>query len=466
MAGYLDLLRERVVIFDGATGTNLQLRGLGPDDFGSPALEGCNEALVMTRPDVVQDLHRSFFDVGVDAVETNSFGAFGVVLGEYQIADRAAELARRSADLAVEVARDYSTPDRPRFVAGSLGPGTKFPSLGQISFSDLRDAYEIEARALLEGGVDLLLVETVFDLLGAKAALVACRRAMTATGRQVPLQAQVTIELTGRMLPGTEIGAALCALDALGPDVIGINCATGPVEMYEPLRHLSENSRRPISTMPNAGLPSVVDGKMHYDLTPDALAEHLYRFATEFGVAVIGGCCGTTPAHLEAVVDKCFGLEAKRRDVIFEPGAASLYSFVPFDQDVSFLVIGERTNANGSKRFREAMLAGDFETTTAMARDQVREGAHLIDVCVDYTGADGVSDMREVLSRLWTQSTVPVVIDSTESNVVRTALELIGGRAVINSVNLEDGDAGRDAPRCLLVARKGARSRGHLHVHR
>ena len=395
----------------------------------------------MSRPDVVQDLHRSFFEVGVDVVETDSFGAFPVVLAEYQIAERTAELAKRSAEIAVEVARDFSTADRPRFVAGSIGPGTKFPSLGQITFADLRDAYEVEARALLEGGVDLLIVETAFDLLGAKAALVACRRAMHAAGRDVPLQAQVTIELTGRMLPGTEIGAALCALDALRPDVIGINCATGPVEMYEPLRHLSEHSRRPVSTMPNAGLPSVVEGKMHYDLTPDALAEHLYRFATEFGVSVIGGCCGTTPAHLKAVVDKCFGLEATHRDVNFEPGAASLYSFVPFDQDVSFLVIGERTNANGSKKFREAMLAADFETTTAMARDQVREGAHMIDVCVDYTGADGVADMREVMSRLATQSTVPVVVDSTEANVVTAALELVGGRAVINSVNLEDGDA-------------------------
>ena len=276
----------------------------------------------MSRPDVVQDLHRSFFEVGVDVVETDSFGAFPVVLAEYQIAERTAELARRSAELAVEVARDFSTADRPRFVAGSIGPGTKFPSLGQITFADLRDAYEVEARALLEGGVDLLIVETAFDLLGAKAALVACRRAMRATGREVPLQAQVTIELTGRMLPGTEIGAALCALDALRPDVIGINSATGPVEMYEPLRHLSEHSRRPISTMPNAGLPSVVEGKMHYDLTPDTLAEHLYRFATEFGVSVIGGCCGTTPAHLKAVVDKCFGLEATRRNVQFEPGTA------------------------------------------------------------------------------------------------------------------------------------------------
>jgi 5-methyltetrahydrofolate--homocysteine methyltransferase len=440
VAGYLDLLAERVTIFDGATGTNLQLRGLGPDDFGGPALEGCNELLVATRPDVVQDLHRSFLDVGVDVIETDSFGAFPVVLAEYGIAERAAELARRSAELAREVARGYSTPGHPRFVAGSIGPGTKFPSLGQITFADLRDAYLVEATALLEGGVDLLLVETAFDLLGAKAALAACRRAMVATGITVPLQVQVTIEVTGRMLPGTEIAAALCALEAMRPDVIGLNCATGPVEMYEPLRYLTAHSRRPVSVLPNAGLPSVVDGKMHYDLTPDDLAEHLHRFATELGVAAIGGCCGTTPAHLDAVVKRCSGLAAPRRAVEHEPGAASLYSFVPFEQELSFLVIGERTNANGSKRFREAMLAGDFDTTTAMARDQVREGAHLIDVCVDYTGADGVADMREVMSRLATQSAAPVVIDSTETAVVRTALELLGGRAVINSVNLEDGD--------------------------
>ncbi|MGP8162804.1 MAG: methionine synthase [Acidimicrobiales bacterium] len=440
MAGYLDLLAERVVIFDGATGTNLQLRGLGPDDFGGPALEGCNEVLVVTRPDVVRDLHRSFLEVGVDVIETDSFGAFPTVLAEYEIAERSAELARRSAELAREVAHGYSTPDHPRFVAGSIGPGTKFPSLGQISFATLRDAYEIEAAALLEGGVDLLCVETAFDLLGAKAALVACRHAMAVTGITVPLQVQVTIELTGRMLPGTEIAAALCTLEAMRPDVVGLNCATGPVEMYEPLRYLSAHSLLPVSVLPNAGLPAVVEGKMHYDLTPDELAEHLHHFATELGVSAIGGCCGTTPAHLDAVVRRCQGLEPVHRHVEHEAGAASLFSFVPFDQELSFLVIGERTNANGSKRFREAMLAGDFDTTTAMARDQVREGAHLIDVCVDYTGADGVADMREVMSRISTQSTAPVVIDSTEPAVVRTALELVGGRALLNSVNLEDGD--------------------------
>jgi 5-methyltetrahydrofolate--homocysteine methyltransferase len=440
MASYRDLLAQRVVIYDGAMGTSIQGYDLGPDDFGGASLEGCPEMLVVHRPDVISEIHASFLEAGVDVIETNSFGAFPVVLSEYGIADRTFELAKASAALARKVAHGYSTPDRPRFVAGSIGPGTKFPSLGQIRFSDLRDGYETEARGLIEGGVDLLLVETAYDLLGAKAALIACRRAMQAVGREVPLQVQVTIELTGRMLPGTEIAAALNALSAMRPDVIGLNCATGPVEMYEPVRYLSSHSALPISTLPNAGLPSVLDGHMHYDLTPDQLAEHLYTFVTELGVSVIGGCCGTTPAHLKAVVDKCGGLVPTHREVTVEPGASSLYNLVPFEQDSSFLVIGERTNANGSRRFRDAMLSGDFETTTAMGRDQIKEGAHLLDVCVDYTGADGVHDMDEVISRLATQSSVPIVIDSTEPKVIQTALEWLGGRSVLNSVNLEDGD--------------------------
>ncbi len=454
MQSYLDLVKERVVIFDGALGTNLQLLGLNADDFGGPAFEGCNEILVATRPEIIKDLHRSFLAVGVDVIETDSFGSLSVVLAEYGIAERAYELSLTSAKLAREVADEFSTPEHPRFVAGSIGPSTKAPSLAQIPFADLRDSYEEQARGLLEGGVDLLLVETCFDLLGAKAAMIGSRRAMAKIGRSVPIQVQVTIELTGRMLPGTEIAAALCALDAMHPDVVGMNCATGPAEMYEPLRYLAEHSRIPISTLPNAGLPSVLEGKMHYDLTPDQLAEHLHHFVTELGVSVIGGCCGTTPEHLRAVVERCGGLVPKRREPVFEPGAASLYSFVAFDQELSFLSIGERTNANGSLKFRRAMLEGDFDTTTAMAKDQIREGSHTIDVCVDYTGADGVSDMYEVMSRLATQSSVPIVIDSTEPPVVETALQWLGGRAVLNSVNLEDGDAeGTRLDRFLSLAR-------------
>jgi 5-methyltetrahydrofolate--homocysteine methyltransferase len=430
-----------VLIFDGATGTNLQLRQLSADDFGGDNFEGCNELLVATRPDVLEDLHRSFFDVGVDVVETDSFGSFSVVLAEYGIADRAHELAFESAAIARRVADSYASANDPKFVAGSMGPGTKFPTLGQITYDDLSASYEELAYGLLEGGVDLLLIETMFDLLSGKAAIAACHRAMARHGRVVPIQAQVTIELTGRMLPGTEIGAALAALSPLGVDVFGLNCATGPVEMYEPLRTLSDNAVMPLSCMPNAGLPSVVDGHMHYDLTPEALAEHLSKFVTEYGVQVVGGCCGTTPEHLRQVVQAIRPLSAAKRSPVPEPAVTSIYSAVSYQQDRSVLLVGERTNANGSKKFRDAMLEGDWDTCVDIGREQIKEGAHVIDVCVDYTGADGVSDMNEVMSRFATQSSVPIMIDTTEAPVARQALTWLGGKAMLNSVNLEEGDA-------------------------
>jgi len=455
-AAYLEAVRRRVVIFDGAMGTSLQLQDLTAEDFGGPALEGCNEALVLTRPDAVAAVHRSFLDAGVDVVETDAFGAFRVVLAEYDLQDRVEEINLAAARIAREAADEAAARDgRPRWVAGNLGPGTRFPTLAQIPYLDLRDAYQEQAAALLAGGVDLLLVETVYDLLQAKAALNACKRAMVAAGRRVPLQVQVTIELTGRMLPGTEIGAALAALDPMRPDVIGLNCATGPAEMGEAVRYLSQHARMPIAAQPNAGLPSVVDGKMHYDLTPDQLADHLERFVTELGVSVIGGCCGTTPDHLRAVVERCRDLVPAARTPEHEPGASSIYSNVSFHQDTSFLVVGERTNANGSKKFRDAMLASEWDTTVAMARDQVKEGAHILDVCVDYTGADGVSDMTEVASRLATQASVPIMVDSTEAPVVEAALMWIGGRAVLNSVNLEEGDdPGTRLDKFLTLARE------------
>jgi 5-methyltetrahydrofolate--homocysteine methyltransferase len=440
-SSYLRALREGVVIFDGPAGTSFQRLGLAPEAFGGPHYEGCFEVLSVSAPDLVRDLHRSFLEVGVDVIETNTFGSFSVVLGEYGIAERAHELNRAAAELAVGVAREYATVDRPVWVAGSMGPGTKFATLGQIPYVDLSDAYETQARGLLEGGVDLILIETVYDLLGAKAAINAARRAMAALGTRVPIQVQVTIELTGRMLPGTEIGAALTTLEAMQVDVVGLNCATGPAEMGEALRYLSANSTVPISCQPNAGLPSVVDGAMHYDLTPDQLAEHHHRFITEFGVRAVGGCCGTTPEHLAAVVERCRSAAPAERQPKPEPAAASIYSAVPFRQDTSFLVIGERANANGSRQFRKAMLEADWDTCVAIAKDQVKEGSHLIDVCVDYTGADGVADMEELASRLATQSSVPVMVDTTEGPVAETALRWLGGRAVLNSVNLEDGDA-------------------------
>jgi 5-methyltetrahydrofolate--homocysteine methyltransferase len=445
-------VRERVVVFDGATGTNLQLRHLGPDDFGGPALEGCNEILVVTRADVVADLHRSFFDVGCDVVETDSFGSLPWVLAEYGLADRTHELAQKAARIAKDVAGGYSGD---RWVAGSLGPGTKIASLGQITFAEQRDGYQLAAEGLLAGGVDLFIIETVQDLLQAKAAMIGCRRAMAAAGRDVPIQVQVTIETTGRMLMGTEIGAALTTLDALRPDVLGLNCATGPAEMSEHLRYLSQHSRVPLSVLPNAGLPSVVDGKMHYDLTPEQLAEHHARFISEYGVSVVGGCCGTSPAHLAAVVDACRDLRPAAREPELEPGIASIYSHVPYDQTPSILVVGERTNANGSKKFREAMLADDWDSCVAMAREAVKGGAHVLDVCVDYTGEDGVSDMKEVAGRFATQATLPIMLDSTEPEVIEAGLQLIAGKPILNSVNLEDGDAeGTRLDRFLALARE------------
>ncbi len=455
---FLDTVRERVVVYDGATGTNLQLRELGPDDFGGPGLEGCNEMLVLTRPDVIADLHASFFAVGVDVVETDTFGAFATVLAEYAIPEKAHELNVAAARIARAVASDFSADGRPRWVAGSIGPGTKLPSLGHISFRELRDAYEVQARALLEGGVDLFIIETCMDLLQAKAAVIACRRAMAAEGRQVPIQLQVTMETTGRMLVGSEIGAALTSLVALGPDVFGLNCATGPKEMGEHIRYLSRHCPVPISVLPNAGLPSVVDGRTHYDLTPQELADHLERFVTECGVQVVGGCCGTTPEHLRQVVERVAGLTPLGRVPVLEPAVSSIYSPVPLAQDTSLLIIGERTNANGSKAFREAMLAGDWDTCVRMATEQVKEGAHVLDVCVDYVGRDGTTDMAEVAGRFATAASAPLVLDSTEPQVMEAGLELVGGRSILNSANLEEGEAeGRRFDRVMrLAAEHGA----------
>ncbi|MCL6092162.1 MAG: methionine synthase, partial [Actinobacteria bacterium] len=449
---YLEAVHDGLVIFDGATGTNIQELSLGAADFGGPDLEGCNEQLCKTRPDVIAGLHRSFFDVGCNVVETNSFGALPWVLAEYAIAGSAAELARSAATIARSVADEYPGD---RWVAGSLGPGTKVASLGQIGFAEMRDGYQTTATGLLEGGVDLLLIETVQDLLQAKAAMIGCRRAMEATGRQVPLQVQVTIETTGRMLMGSEIGAALTTLDAMRPDVIGLNCATGPEEMGEHLRYLSAHCRVPVSCQPNAGLPSVVDGKMHYDLTPAQLAEYHHRFVTELGISVVGGCCGTTPAHLRAVVESLAGVSPLTREPDFEPGCASLYTHVPYDQAPSVLNIGERTNANGSRAFRESMLAKDWDACVSLAKGAVRGGSHVIDVCVDYTGADGVSDMAEVAGRFATQSTLPLMLDSTEAPVIECGLQRVGGKPFINSVNLEEGDgAGTRLDKFLRLARE------------
>ncbi|MGH3965197.1 MAG: methionine synthase [Pseudonocardiaceae bacterium] len=434
----LDVLAHRVLVADGAMGTMLQSIPLSLDDFAG--LEGCNEILNVTRPDVVRAVHRGYLEAGADAVESNTFGANLANLAEYDIADRIWELSELGARLAREVADEFAEPDRSRFVLGSVGPGTKLPTLGHVSFAVLRDAYVEQVRGLLAGGVDAVLVETSQDLLQCKAAVIAAQRAMVAEGRQVPIITQVTLETTGTMLLGTEIGAALTALEPLGVDLIGLNCATGPAEMSEHLRQLSKHSRIPLSVMPNAGLPQLGKDGAVYPLTPDELATALAGFVTEFGVRLVGGCCGTTGQHIAAVAEAVADLRPRNRRPRPEPGVSSLYAAVPFQQDASVLMVGERTNANGSKAFREAILDDRLDDCVEIARAQTRDGAHLIDLNVDYVGRDGAADMAELAGRLATASTLPVMLDSTEPEVLQAGLERLGGRCVINSVNYEDGD--------------------------
>ncbi|MEU0107658.1 MULTISPECIES: methionine synthase [unclassified Streptomyces] len=432
-------LATRVVVADGAMGTMLQAQDPTLDDF--QGLEGCNEILNMTRPDIVRSVHDAYFAVGVDCVETNTFGANLAALGEYGIAERVFELSEAGARVARGAADEFTARDgRPRWVLGSMGPGTKLPTLGHITYGAIRDAYQQNAEGLLAGGADALLVETTQDLLQTKASVIAARRAMEATGHAVPLIVSVTVETTGTMLLGSEIGAALTALEPLGIDVIGLNCATGPAEMSEHLRFLSRHSRIPLSCMPNAGLPVLTKDGAHYPLTPPELADAQENFVRDYGLSLVGGCCGTTPEHLRRLVERVREVTPTERNPQPEPGAASLYQSVPFRQDTSYLAIGERTNANGSKKFREAMLEGRWDDCVEMAREQIREGAHMLDLCVDYVGRDGVADMEELAGRFATASTLPIVLDSTEVDVIRAGLEKLGGRAVINSVNYEDGD--------------------------
>ncbi|GGP49363.1 methionine synthase [Streptomyces melanogenes] len=438
-----DALREalatRVVVADGAMGTMLQAQDPTLEDFQD--LEGCNEILNITRPDIVRSVHQEYFAVGVDCVETNTFGANFSALGEYDIPERVYELSEAGARIAREVADEFTaSTGQQRWVLGSMGPGTKLPTLGHAPYTTLRDAYQRNAEGMLAGGADALLVETTQDLLQTKAAILGAQRALDAAGYRVPIICSVTVETTGTMLLGSEIGAALTALEPLGIDMIGLNCATGPAEMSEHLRYLARNSRVPLSCMPNAGLPVLGKDGAHYPLSAPELADAQETFVREYGLSLVGGCCGTTPEHLRQVVERVRGLAPTERHPRPEPGAASLYQSVPFRQDTSYMAIGERTNANGSKKFREAMLEGRWDDCVEMARDQIREGAHMLDLCVDYVGRDGVADMEELAGRFATASTLPIVLDSTEVNVLQAGLEKLGGRAVINSVNYEDGD--------------------------
>ncbi|MFI8103114.1 methionine synthase [Streptomyces sp. NPDC086023] len=438
-----DALREalasRVVVADGAMGTMLQAQDPSLEDFQN--LEGCNEILNVTRPDIVRSVHEAYFAAGVDCVETNTFGANHSALAEYDIPERVHELSEAGARIARETADAFTaSTGQQRWVLGSVGPGTKLPTLGHIGYDTIRDAYQANAEGLLAGGADALLIETTQDLLQTKASVIAARRALDALGVNVPVICSVTVETTGTMLLGSEIGAALTSLEPLGIDMIGLNCATGPAEMSEHLRYLARNARIPLSCMPNAGLPVLTKDGAHYPLSPSELADAQESFVREYGLSLIGGCCGTTPEHLRQVVERVRGLSPAVRDPRPEPGASSLYQTVPFRQDTAYMAIGERTNANGSKKFREAMLDGRWDDCVEMARDQIREGAHMLDLCVDYVGRDGVADMAELAGRFATASTLPIVLDSTEVAVIKAGLEKLGGRAVINSVNYEDGD--------------------------
>ncbi|MEU1733201.1 methionine synthase [Streptosporangium sp. NPDC020145] len=435
---FREALAERVMVADGAMGTMLQAHEITLDDFEGH--EGCNEVLNVTRPDIVRAVHDAYFEVGVDCVETNTFGANLAALGEYDIQERVFEYSEAGARVARQAADHWSAPGRPRYVLGSIGPGTKLPTLGHRPYGVLRDAYYDNAAGLISGGADALIVETCQDLLQVKAAVVGAKRAVADGGRDVPIIAQVTIETNGAMLLGSEIGAALTAVEPLGVDVIGLNCATGPAEMSEHLRHLANHARVRLSCMPNAGLPVLTSDGAYYPLSPEELASAHETFVRDHGLSLVGGCCGTTPEHLRQVVERVRGHEVPVRRPRPEPGASSLYQSVPFRQETSYLAIGERTNANGSKAFREAMLAGDWEECVEIARAQARDGAHMLDLCVDYVGRDGAGDMRELAFRLATASTLPIVLDSTEPAVIEAGLEMLGGRVIVNSVNYEDGD--------------------------
>ncbi len=427
-------LASRVIVADGAMGTMLQAQNPTIEDF--QGLEGCNEIFNVSRPDLVASVHRAYLETGVDAIETNTFGCNFANFAEYEIEDRIYELALAGAKIAREVADSFI--DKPRYVLGSIGPGTKLPTLGHTSYEILRSAYEECARGLIDGGSDALLIETSQDLLQTKAAINGARAAIN--GRDIVLIAQVTVETTGTMLLGSEIGAALNALEPLGVDLIGLNCATGPNEMSEHLRYLSQNSSVGISVMPNAGLPILGESGAVYPLSPEELAKSIADFVKNYGVNLVGGCCGTTPEHLAAVVAAVTGLSAPNKPSVKISGASSLYQFVPFRQDLTYLAIGERTNANGSKAFREALISEDWNACLDIAKDQIRDGAHMLDLSVDYVGRDGAKDMAEIAGRLATVSTLPIMLDSTEPSVIKSGLEKIGGRCLVNSVNYEDGD--------------------------
>jgi 5-methyltetrahydrofolate--homocysteine methyltransferase len=429
-----------VIVFDGAMGTNLQVQNLTADDFGGAEYEGCNEYLVHTKPEAVAKVHRDFLAAGADVIETDTFGGTSIVLAEYDLADQAYYLNKTAAELAKRVASEFSTPEKPRFVAGSMGPGTKLPTLGHIDFDTLKAAFTEQAEGLYDGGVDLFIIETCQDVLQIKAALNAVEEVFNKKGQRIPLMVSVTMEVQGTMLVGSDISAVLSILEPYPIDILGLNCATGPDRMAEHIKYLCEHSPFVVSCVPNAGLPENIGGHAHYKLTPMELRMALMKFVEDWGVQVIGGCCGTRPEHIQALAEIGNTLTPKERQPEFEPSAASIYSAQPYIQDNSFLIVGERLNASGSKKCRDLLNAEDWDGLVSLAKSQVKEGAHILDVNVDYVGRDGERDMHELASRLVTNVTLPLMLDSTEWQKMEAGLKVVGGKCILNSTNYEDGE--------------------------
>jgi 5-methyltetrahydrofolate--homocysteine methyltransferase len=439
MTDFLQTVQERVIIYDGAMGTNIQKRNPTLDDYWGK--ENCSEVLVLSRPDIIRDIHAEFFQVGCDIVETNTFGATRTVLGEFDLQDRVAEINIAAAKLAREVAQQFSTKDRPRFVAGSMGPTTKLPSLGHISFDDMVAAYEEQALALIEGGVDVLLVETAQDLLQAKIGVIGALTAMQKAGKRLPVTVQVTLQESGTMLLGTEIGAALTALELFDVDVIGMNCATGPKEMNDAVRYLGLNSTKHVSVLPNAGLPQNVGGQAVYKLSPQELADYHKHFVQDYGVRIVGGCCGTTPEHLKAVVDAVSGVEPARRDLKPQAAASSAYTSIPLDLDPKPLIVAEEMNTTTRvEHFRNLVRGKKYDEILALAKRLVNDGSHMLDLCCAIVGEDEKGYITSILEKIATRVPAPILVDSTEADVVEEALKRIPGKAIINSINLEDGE--------------------------
>src|SRR5262252_7058314 len=452
MKSFLETVRERVVIYDGAMGTQIQERNPSLDDFWGK--ENCSEVLVLSRPDIIKDIHAAYFKAGADVVETDTFGGTSIVLGEFDLADKVHEINKRAAELAREVAADFSTAARPRFVAGSMGPGTKLPSLGHIGYEAMLKAYLDQALGLIDGGVDILLIETCQDILQTKIALAAVFDAMKQAGKRVPIQTQVTLQDNGTMLLGTEIGAVETILEPYDCEIMGLNCATGPKEMNDAVRYLAHNAPKEVSVLPNAGLPHS-SGPV-YRLTPDELAEYHKKFISEYGVRIVGGCCGTTPAHIKKVVETCANLEPAKREVQPTAAAASAYSMVPLDLDPKPLIVAEEMNTTTRvEAFRNMVRGGQYDDILALAKKLVAEGSHMLDLCCAIVGEDEKGYISSILEKVATRVPAPILVDSTEADVVEEALKRIPGKAIINSINLEDGEK-RTAKVLPMAKRYGA----------